>query len=129
MLEGKLVFEMVIQPDGSITELNLVSSELADQELGVIAKSQVYFKRPFLAGDPAESYFGREDGIEEYGSAFNPYWHAHLVETSYLDRFTRYMQHVTHLVRNEKIFNPVTGDTEDPDQKMMNDERVCKSKT
>lgn len=33
LLEGKLVFEMVIHPDGSITELNLISSELADDEL------------------------------------------------------------------------------------------------
>jgi outer membrane biosynthesis protein TonB len=33
LLEGKLVFEMVIHPDGSITELNLISSELADEEL------------------------------------------------------------------------------------------------
>jgi outer membrane biosynthesis protein TonB len=33
MLEGKLVFEMVIHPDGSVTELNLISSELADKEL------------------------------------------------------------------------------------------------
>ena len=33
LLEGKLVFEMVIEPDGSITELNLLSTELADPEL------------------------------------------------------------------------------------------------
>jgi len=33
LLEGKLVFEMVIQPDGSITELNLISSELGDEAL------------------------------------------------------------------------------------------------
>ncbi len=33
LLEGKLVFEMVIRPDGSISELQLLSSELADEEL------------------------------------------------------------------------------------------------
>ncbi|GAB5452825.1 MAG: hypothetical protein Hals2KO_31530 [Halioglobus sp.] len=33
LLEGKLVFEMVIHPDGSIAELNLLSSELSDEEL------------------------------------------------------------------------------------------------
>lgn len=33
LLEGRLVFEMVIHPDGSITELTLISSELGDAEL------------------------------------------------------------------------------------------------
>ncbi|MAT95089.1 MAG: energy transducer TonB [Halioglobus sp.] len=33
MLQGKLVFEMVIAPDGRITELTLLSSGLADAEL------------------------------------------------------------------------------------------------
>ncbi len=33
LLEGRLVFEMVIHPDGSITELTLISSELGDEVL------------------------------------------------------------------------------------------------
>lgn len=33
LLEGRLVFEMVIHPDGRITELKLISSELGDEEL------------------------------------------------------------------------------------------------
>lgn len=33
LLEGKLVFEMVIEPDGSVAELTLLSSELADDAL------------------------------------------------------------------------------------------------
>lgn len=33
LLEGKLVFEMVIEPDGRITDLTLLSSGLADAEL------------------------------------------------------------------------------------------------
>lgn len=33
LLEGKLVFEMVIHPDGHVTELTLISSELGDEAL------------------------------------------------------------------------------------------------
>lgn len=33
LLEGKLVFEMLIAPSGQVTELNLLSSELADETL------------------------------------------------------------------------------------------------
>jgi len=58
----------------------------ADDEIAVIAKSTLQFKRPFKAGDPARLYFGRADGAEEYGNAFNPYWTATLVDTSYADR-------------------------------------------
>ena len=54
---------------------------IADEELGVIAKSEVYFKRPTDL-----TYFTRADGKEEFGSAFNPYWQARLVETTYADR-------------------------------------------
>jgi hypothetical protein len=52
----------------------------ADQ-LSVMAKSEVYFSRPTDLG-----YFRRADGRIEYGSGFNPYWQARLVDTSYLDR-------------------------------------------
>ena len=48
---------------------------------GVIAKSEVYYSRP---GDL--SYFDRGDGREEAANAFNPYWQARLVDTSYIDR-------------------------------------------
>ena len=53
----------------------------ADEEVAAIAKSSVYFKRPNDL-----SYFARVDGQEEYGSAFNPYWQARLVETTNGDR-------------------------------------------
>ncbi len=54
---------------------------IADEELGVISKSEVYFSRPLDL-----AYFGRADDLEEYGSAFNPYWQARLVETTNADR-------------------------------------------
>ncbi len=49
--------------------------------LGVIAKSEVYYTRPSDL-----SYFARSDGREEKSNAFNPYWQARLVDTSYIDR-------------------------------------------
>lgn len=58
----------------------LNSNHAADQ-LAVIAKSEVYFNRPNDL-----SYFQRADGAIEYGSGFNPYWQARLVDTTYFDR-------------------------------------------
>jgi hypothetical protein len=52
-----------------------------NNDAGVIAKSEVYFKRPNDL-----SFFQRRDGLTEYGSAFNPYWQARLVDTSYAER-------------------------------------------
>lgn len=49
--------------------------------LGVIAKSEVYYTRPSDL-----SYFVRSDAREEKPNAFNPYWQARLVDTSYIDR-------------------------------------------
>lgn len=58
-----------------------ITDKLANNQLDALAKSQVYFKRPTDL-----SYFRRADGQTEYGSTFNPYWQAHLVETSHADR-------------------------------------------
>lgn len=40
-------------------------------------------------------------------------------EASYRDLFGRYIVHVTHFVRNEKLRNLVTGSMEDPDASLM----------
>jgi len=55
----------------------------ADGEIGVIAKSEVYFSRPTDV-----SFLRRADGRTEYANAFNPYWSARLVDTTVLDRVT-----------------------------------------
>jgi hypothetical protein len=49
-------------------------------ELGVLAKAELYFARPNDL-----SYFQRADGYQEYGNAFNPYWQARLVSVNYAD--------------------------------------------
>ena len=56
---------------------------MADKELAAISKAELYFSRPT---DSAVPYFHRGDGQTEYGSAFNPYWQARLLDTSYPER-------------------------------------------
>jgi hypothetical protein len=53
----------------------------ANNVMGAIAKGEVYFKR-----SNSISYFKREDGFEERGSAFNPYWQARLAPLSHAER-------------------------------------------
>jgi hypothetical protein len=60
-----------------------LSGEHAEDDIGTIAKAEVYFSRPNDL-----SYFRRADNKIEYGSGFNPYWQARLVDTTYLDRVT-----------------------------------------
>jgi hypothetical protein len=59
----------------------LDDEQIARERLGAIAKSEVYFSRP-----KDLVYFSRADDAEEYGSAFNPYWQARLVQTTNADR-------------------------------------------
>lgn len=67
------------EPEGRLK----LNEALADNELAVISKSELYFSRPT---DSLASHFHRGDGKTEVGSAFNPYWQARLVDTTYPDR-------------------------------------------
>jgi len=58
-----------------------LTDRLADEEVGVVAKAEVYFKRPTDL-----AWFRRADGLDEQGSAFNPYWNARLVQPTHADR-------------------------------------------
>ena len=40
-------------------------------------------------------------------------------ETQYVALFDRYVTHVSYWVKGERVLNPVTGDYEDPDEKLM----------
>ena len=42
-------------------------------------------------------------------------------ERRYIDQFERYISHVSHWVKGEKVRNPVTGADENPDEELMND--------
>ncbi|MDZ7736786.1 MAG: hypothetical protein U5P41_12350 [Gammaproteobacteria bacterium] len=71
------------EPDYDDSNLKVLRTEhgSADDELAVVAKSEVYFSRPLDL-----SYFRRIDGQGEIGSAFNPFWQARLVDTTWSDR-------------------------------------------
>ena len=79
-----------VNDEGTVTptgQLELIdrgpngSSEGAANRVAAIAKSEVYFSRPSDV-----LFFARPDGNTEYGSAFNPFWQARLVDTNALDR-------------------------------------------
>lgn len=40
-------------------------------------------------------------------------------ESRYLDLFKKYVKHVSHHLKRERLFDPVTGDLRDPDEKFM----------
>ena len=42
-------------------------------------------------------------------------------ERRYIQQFERYVSHVSHWVKREKVRNPVTGKDEDPDEELMGD--------
>jgi hypothetical protein len=60
-----------------------LNEAFADDELAVVAKSELYFSRP---SDKFAMHFLRNDGYTELGSAFNPFWQARLIDTNYVDR-------------------------------------------
>ena len=85
-----------------------LNEAFADQELAVLAKSELYFSRPT---DSLASHFHRGDGQTEYGSAFNPYWQARLIETSYADRLLALLiQQKEDFINLGQSFNLVFGD-------------------
>lgn len=85
-----------------------LNEALADGELAVLAKSELYFSRPT---DSLASHFHRGDGQAEYGSAFNPYWQARLIETSYADQILALlMQQKEDFINTGQSFNLIFGD-------------------
>jgi hypothetical protein len=85
-----------------------LNEALADQELAVLSKSELYFSRPT---DSLAGHFHRGDGQAEYGSAFNPYWQARLIETSYADRLLALLvQQKEDFINLGQSFNLVFGD-------------------
>lgn len=85
-----------------------LNEAFADEELAVIAKSQVYFARPT---DRLASHFHRGDGLTEVGSTFNPYWQARLIETGYSERLLALlMQQKEDFINTGQSFNLFFGD-------------------
>lgn len=85
-----------------------LTENLADNELAVIAKSELYFSRPT---DRLAIHFHRGDGYTEIGNAFNPYWQARLIETEYADRVLALLiQQKQDFVNLGQSFTTVFGD-------------------
>jgi len=93
----------LVEPTGRFA----INEAFADQELAVLAKSELYFSRPT---DRLANHFLRGDRQIEYGSAFNPYWQARLVETSYADRLlTLLVQQKQDFINLGQSFNLIFG--------------------
>ena len=85
-----------------------LNEALADDELAVLAKSELYFSRPT---DSLATHFHRGDGQAEYGSAFNPYWQARLIEVNYADQvLALLMQQKEDFINSGQSFNLIFGD-------------------
>ncbi len=90
-------------PDYDKSELKTLRTKYgaADDELAAVAKSEVYFSRPLDL-----DYFSRIDGQGEIGSAFNPFWQARLVDTSWSDRVASLLvQQKQEFTGFNKLFN------------------------
>ncbi len=62
--------------------LNILEENPQITEIGAIAKSEVYYKRPSDL-----SYFLRGDEDNEKANVFGPFWQARLAKTNNIDRF------------------------------------------
>jgi hypothetical protein len=85
-----------------------LNDNYAADQLGVIAKSEVYFSRP-----DDLSYFRRADRKIEYGSGFNPYWQARLVDTTYIDRLSALAIQQRQLYLPSLPLGPIIDDISD----------------
>lgn len=62
-----------------------------DDSMRALSRAQVYFSRPSKLGEGWE----REDGKQELGNLYNPYWQARLTPNSFLEKYASMMfQHL-----------------------------------
>ena len=88
-----------------------LTEALADEELAVIAKAELYFSRPSDFADTGGRHFWREDRQTEFGNGFNPYWQVRLVETAYPDRvLALFIQQKQNFVDLGASINAIFGD-------------------
>lgn len=102
-----------LSPGAVLEELRRLVREAASfyPYLRMEPKDGYYDHRKFI--EVAERwYLDRADGDVRAAAGL-------VEEASYADLFSRYISHVIHFVRREKMRNPVTGAAEDPDEKLM----------
>jgi predicted Ser/Thr protein kinase len=102
-----------------------LTPEAVLEELRLLVQDAPAFY-PYLRMEPKDGYYDHKTFVETarkwyLDRADNDVRAAMglVAEASYAELFTRYVNHVTHLVRKEKLRNPVTGGMEDPDEKLM----------
>lgn len=97
-------------PDYSGDHLDVLRMQYgtARNRIAAVAKSEVYFKRPT---DARASHFHRQDGHTEVGNAFNPFWHARLVDTTWADRVVSVLiqQHQDFTGISQVLYAPPTS--------------------
>ncbi|MGO8969195.1 MAG: PrkA family serine protein kinase [Myxococcaceae bacterium] len=94
-----------------------------DELLALCQDKSVY---EFLQEEVVEGYHDHEEFVRavelEYLEAVDAEVRESMglvSEGQYVDLFERYIQHVSHWVKNEKMRNRITGDMERPDEKRM----------
>ncbi|MCB9556067.1 MAG: serine protein kinase PrkA [Deltaproteobacteria bacterium] len=105
--EGVLTTETVLAEIASLTKERSVYAFLRQEP-----QSNGYFDHAQFIDVCRHWYLDRVD--DDVRSALG------LVdEASYAELFERYVSHVTHHVRKERLKNPITGEYDDPDESLM----------
>ncbi len=101
-----------LSPAGILAELKELIKDPSVYEFLALNSDEGYFEPERFIDDVRVYYLGLVD--EELREAMG------LVgESQYLDLFKRYVTHVSHSLKRERMFNPATGAYEDPDHKFM----------
>ncbi|MFO0693515.1 MAG: serine protein kinase PrkA [Polyangiales bacterium] len=116
-----LLFDVAADVDGGcLTPLHVLEA------LASLCKRDDY---DFLKQKPDSGYFDARGFVEIARTAWLDRVEDELRQASglvdaqqYGELFERYVTHVSHWVKKEKVYNPVTGKTEEPDAELM--ERV-----
>jgi predicted Ser/Thr protein kinase len=94
------------------------------EELGELVQETSFY--PYLRMEPKDGYYDHKSFIEVARGWFLDRVDGDLraasglvAEASYAELFGRYINHVIHFVRKERLRNAVTGAMEEPDEKLM----------
>jgi predicted Ser/Thr protein kinase len=101
-----------------------LSANAVLEELGELCQEVSFY--PYLRMEPKEGYYDHKGFIETARDWFLDRVDADVrvasglvTEASYAELFSRYVTHVIHFVRKERMRNSVTGAMDDPDEKLM----------
>ena len=94
------------------------------QELRELVRDKSLYR--FLNIEPADEYHDTERFITTLETVYTDLIDDEVrdsmdlvLEEEYLRMFIRYLQHITALIRNERVINPTTGESEEPDRPLI----------